>query len=78
MEGVDGVFMQINLPPELEEQVSFWATKSHETPSELALRLIEEYVEDCRDTEDFFAKEGMDTSCLYSSPEVKQYLGLEG
>ena len=70
--------MQITLTPELERQVAFWANKSHETPSELALRLIEEYVEDCRDTEDFFAAEGMDTSCLYSSPEVKQYLGLEG
>lgn len=59
--------MQITLTPELERQVKFWASKSHETPSELVLRLIEEYVEDCRDTEDFFAKEGMDTSCLYSS-----------
>ena len=58
--------MQITLTPELEQQVNFWANKSHETPSELALRLIEEYVEDCRDTEDFFAKEGMDTSCLYT------------
>lgn len=59
--------MQITLSPELERHVSFLATKSHETPSELALRLIEEYVEDCRDTEEFFAGEGMDTSCLYSS-----------
>lgn len=58
--------MQITLTPELERQVKFWAKKSHETPAELALRLIEEYVEDCRDTEEFFAKEGMDTSCLYS------------
>ena len=58
--------MQITLTPELEQQVNFWANKSHETPSELALRLIEEYVEDCRDTEEFFASEGMDTSCLYT------------
>ena len=49
--------MQITLTPELERQVAFWANKSHETPSELALRLIEEYVEDCRDTEEFFAAE---------------------
>ena len=58
--------MQINLPPELEQQVVFWASKSNETPSELALRLIEEYVEDCRDAENFFDKKGMDTSCLYA------------
>ena len=58
--------MQIDLSPELEQQVDFWASKSHETPSELALRLIEEYVEDCRDSESFFAKEGFDTSCMYA------------
>lgn len=69
--------MQIELSPELEKQVYFWANKSNETPNELALRLIEEYVEDCQDTHEFFEKEGMDDSCLYSSDEVKKYLGLE-
>ena len=58
--------MQIDLSPELEKQVSFWASKSRETPSELALRLIKEYVEDCRDAEEFFGKEGISTSCLYA------------
>ena len=69
--------VQIELSPELEKQVNFWARKSHETPSELTLRLLEEYVDDCQDTHEFFSKEGMDDSCLYSSAEVKKYLGLE-
>ena len=69
--------MQITLSPELEQQVKFWANKSNETPNELALRLIEEYIEDCRDTHEFFSGKGIDDSCLYSSDEVKNYLGLE-
>ena len=69
--------MQIELTPELEKQVNFWAEKSNETPSELALRIIEEYVDDCRDTHEFFTNSNVDDACLYSSDEVKKYLGLE-
>ena len=69
--------MQIILSPELEKQVGFWASKSHETPNELAVRLLEEYVDDCQDAHEFFTQKGMDDSCLYSAAEVNKYLGLE-
>ena len=69
--------VQIELSPELERQVNFWAKKSNETPDELAIRLLEEYVDDCQDAHEFFSKEGIDDSCLYSSTDVKEYLGLE-
>ena len=69
--------MYLELSPELETQLDFWATKSNETPNELALRLLEEYVEDCQDAHDFFSKEGVDDSCLYSSDEVRNYIGVE-
>ncbi|MBQ7150659.1 MAG: hypothetical protein IJR94_00210 [Synergistaceae bacterium] len=69
--------MQIDLPPELEKQMNFWAEKSNETPSALALRLIEEYIDDCQDTHEFFSSKGIDDSCLYNSEEVKEYIGLE-
>lgn len=69
--------MQIYLSPELEKQVDFWAKKSNETPSELTLRLLEEYVEDCQDAHEFFTQKGVDDSCLYSAAEVNKYLGLE-
>ena len=69
--------MQIYLSPELEKQVDFWAKKSNETPNELAVRLIQEYVEDCQDVHEFFTQKGVDDSCLYSASEVNKYLGLE-
>ena len=41
--------VQINLSPELEQRVKYWAGKSDETPEQLALRLLAEYVDDCDD-----------------------------
>lgn len=69
--------MQIILSPELEKQVGYWASKSQETPNELAVRLLEEYVDDCQYAHEFFTNKGVDDSCLYSAAEVKDYLGLE-
>ena len=41
----------INLTPELQERVNYHAADGNETPEELAVRLLEEYTEDCDDAE---------------------------
>ena len=67
--------MQINLElsPELAKQIDFWAKRSNETPNELAFRLLEEYVDDCQDTEEFFNQRGMDTDVLYNTNLSENY-----
>lgn len=63
--------IQIELTPELTKQAEFFAAKSHETLSEMAKRLIAEYVEDCSDVEKFFAERGENTDVLYEIPDVE-------
>ena len=46
----------LNVSPELNSRVNFWGSRGNETPEQLTLRLLEEYVEDCEDAEKISAE----------------------
>ena len=68
--------MTVELTPELQERVSLWGSRGNETPEELTLRLLEEYVDDCEDAERISNEVSTGQMETYPLEEVRQELGL--
>jgi len=66
----------INLTPELQERFNFYALSGNETPEELAIRLCEEYVEDCDDADRISAEIDSGRMKTYPWEEVRERLAL--
>ena len=45
----------IEIEPELDNRIRLWSKLGNETPEQLTIRLLEEYVEDCEDAEEISA-----------------------
>ena len=67
----------LNLSPELEKKLAYWAAKSKETNEELAMRLIEEYIEDCDDLEIYCREKNDKVEEYFTTEEVMAELGLD-
>ncbi|MBQ8692804.1 MAG: hypothetical protein IJ576_08750 [Synergistaceae bacterium] len=66
----------VELTPELEQRVVLWGGKGNETPEELTLRLLEEYVDDCEDAERISEEVASGRMETYSIEEVRDELSL--
>ena len=66
----------INLTPKLQERVNFHAADGNETPEELAIRLLEEYTEDCDDAERIEQDIKSGKIKTYPFEEVRERLAL--
>ena len=66
----------INLTPELQERVNYHAADGNETPEELAVRLLEEYTEDCDDAERIERDIKSGKIKTYPLEEVRERLAL--
>lgn len=66
----------INLTPELQEKVNYHAADGNETPEELAVRLLEEYTEDCDDAERIEREIDSGRMKTYPWEEVRERLAL--
>ena len=45
----------VELAPELDSRIRLWSSLGNETPEQLTIRLLEEYVDDCEDAEEISA-----------------------
>ena len=66
----------VELTPELQRRIVLWGGKGNETPEELTLRLLEEYVDDCEDAERISEEVASGRMKTYSLEEVRNELGL--
>ena len=71
------MIMQLEISPELEKGLTYWAKQSKETNEELAVRLIAEYIEDCDDLELYCKEKGTSVEEYFSTDEVRAELGLD-
>ena len=68
--------MILNITPELQQRVSYHAMDGQETPEQLAVRLLEEYVDDCDDAERIGMKIDSGEMKVYPWSEVRSRLEL--
>ena len=66
----------INMPQKLRERFNHYAAYGNETPEELAVRLCEEYVEDCDDADRISAEIDSGRMKTYPYAEVRERLAL--
>ena len=66
----------VELTPDLQRRIVLWGVKGNETPEELTLRLLEEYVDDCEDAERISEEVASGKMKTYSLEEVRNELGL--
>lgn len=74
---VNNMQVLVNIPNTLQQKVILLAHETNETPEQLALRLLEEYVEDCEDADRISAEIDAGIMPTYSLPEVKQNIGVD-
>lgn len=67
----------LNIPSGLQQRVLPLARNTNETTEQLALRLLQEYVDDCEEADRISAEIDAGTMPTYSWQEVKAHLGLE-
>ena len=67
----------LNVSPELNSRVNFWGSRGNETPEQLTLRLLEEYVEDCEDAEKISAEIDAGRMKTYDWHDVRGNLGFD-
>ena len=67
----------IDVPQGLQERIIPLAHETNETTEELALRLLQEYVDDCEDAERISAEVASGKMPTYSWEEVKAHLDLD-
>ena len=67
----------LNIPNSLQQRVSPLARATNETTEQLALRLLQEYVEDCEDADRISAEIEAGIMPTYSLQEVKQHIGVD-
>ena len=66
----------LNVPAGLQQKVAPLAQQTNETTEQLALRLLQEYVDDCYEADRISAEIDKGTMPTYSWQEVKANLGL--
>ena len=66
----------LNIPTKLQERVMPLARETNETTEQLALRLLQEYVEDCEEADRISAEIDAGIMPTYSLQEVKASLGV--
>lgn len=66
----------LDIPSALQKRVAPLARQTGETMGQLALRLLQEYADDCEDAERISAEIDAGTMPTYSWQEVKGSLGL--
>ena len=69
-------FCLLDIPTALQERVLPLARQTGEAIGQLALRLLQEYADDCEDAERVSAEIDAGIMPTYSWPEVKVNLGL--
>ena len=67
----------VNIPNSLQQRIMLLAHETNETPEQLALRLLEEYVEDCEDADRISAEIDAGIMPTYSLEEVKRHIGVD-
>ena len=67
----------LNIPNTLQERVIPLARATNETTEQLAMRLLEEYVDDCEESDRILAEIDAGIMPTYSMQEVKANLGLD-
>ncbi len=67
----------LNIPAGLQQKVTPLAKQTNETTEQLALRLLQEYVDDCYEADRISAEIDAGTMPVYSWHEVKTNLGLD-
>ena len=73
--------MVLEVPQDLEERINLWSEKAKEPADVLMLLAIEKYIEDLEDYEDavrISAAVACGEEEVYTSEEVRRYLGLDG
>ena len=68
--------VMLNIPNELQERVIPLARATNETAEELAIRLLEEYVEDCEEADRISAEIDAGVMPTYTLREVKKQFGM--
>lgn len=66
----------LDIPAVLQQKVIPLAQQTHETTEQLALRLLQEYVDDCYESDRISAEIDAGIMPTYSWQEVKANLGL--
>ena len=69
--------IMLNVSPSLEQEVHLLAQETNETTEQLAIRLLQEYVEDCHEADRISAEVEAGRMKTYSWEEVKSALALE-
>ena len=67
----------LNIPNTLQERVIPLARATNETTEQLAVRLLEEYVDDCEEADRISAEIDAGIMPTYSLSEVKTHLGMD-
>ena len=67
----------LNIPNTLQEKVLSLANATNETAEQLAVRLLEEYVDDCEEADRISAEIDAGIMPTYSLSEVKTHLGMD-
>ena len=67
----------LNIPNTLHERVIPLARATNETTEQLAVRLLEEYVDDCEEADRISAEIDAGIMPTYSLSEVKTHLGMD-
>jgi hypothetical protein len=67
----------LNIPSGLQERVIPLARETNETAEQLALRLLEEYVDDCEEADRISSEIDAGIMPTYSLQEVKENLGMD-
>ena len=68
--------MIINLTQSLQNKINSYALSGNETPEELAVRLLEEYADDCDDADRISAEIDSGRMKTYPLEEVRERLAL--
>ena len=68
--------MVLNITPELSNRINFWGNLGNETPEQLTLRLLEEYVSDCEIAEEISSEVHSGRMKVYPYEQVKRKLAL--
>ena len=69
--------IMLNIPSALQNRVIPLAQATNETTEQLALRLLEEYVDDCEEADRIEAEIDAGIMPTYSLREVKANLGMD-
>ena len=69
-------YITVEVSPELSKRINLWGSLGDETPEELTLRLLEEYVDDCEVAERISAEVEAGTMKTYPYEQVKRNLEL--